>query len=239
MPRKRLSKQTRKDPSGAGFGGRLITLSDSSSSASEAYRTLRTNLMYARIDTPPKVILVTSPGTTEGKSTTCANLGVVLAQAEKKTLIVDCDLRKPTMHKTFGLRNFRGVVDVLAGGKSLQDTLQETLLKSLRVLTVGPIPPNPAELLSSRRFADFMSLARREFEYVLMDAPPVQLVSDAAILATQADGVLVVLDAQKTRKSGLRQTVRSLENVGANILGTVMNNVDASAGYYPSDYTYS
>ena len=235
-----MRKQSRKDSSGADFTGRLIVLSDPSSNASEAYRTLRTNLMYAQIDAPQKVMLVTSPGPTEGKSTTCANLGVALAQTEKRTLIVDCDLRKPTMHKVFGLRNFQGVVNVMAGERSLREAQQEILPDNLKVLTVGTIPPNPAELLSSKRFADFMSLARQEFEYILMDAPPIQLVSDAAILATQADGTLIVLDAQRTRKSGLRQAVRSLETVGANILGTVMNNVDASsAGYYPSDYTYS
>ncbi|MGI9050742.1 MAG: CpsD/CapB family tyrosine-protein kinase [Rubrobacteraceae bacterium] len=239
MARGQLRKQSRKDSSGANLTGRLIVISDPSSSASEAYRTLRTNLMYALIDTPPRVMLVTSPGPTEGKSTTCANLGVTLAQAEKRTLIVDCDLRKPTLHKVFGLRNFQGVVNVMAGEQSLREAQQEVLPNNLKVLTVGTIPPNPAELLGSKRFADFMSLARREFEYVLIDAPPIQLVSDAAILATQADGTLIVLDAQRTRKSGLRQAVRSLDTVGANILGTVMNNVDASAGYYPSDYTYS
>lgn len=238
MGRSRLKRRARAEAKRGDFSGRLVTLTDPSSSASEAYRTLRTNLFYALIDTPPKVITLTSYGQMEGKSTTCANLGVVLAQAEKKTLIMDCDLRKPTLHKIFGLRNFRGMVNTLAGESSLEEAWQETSQQNLSALTVGPIPPNPAELLSSRRFADLVSAARERFDYVLIDAPPVEFVSDAAILATHADGTLLVLDARKTRKREIQQAARSMRTVGATILGTVMNNADTITGYYASDYTY-
>lgn len=217
--------------------GRLVTTFDPTGAASEAYRSLRTNLLYSFVDNPPKVIVMTSPGPQEGKSTTCANLGVVLAQAGKSTLMVDCDLRKPVVHKLFGMRNIYGIVDLLVGEYRLQEVWHEPV-PGLKVVCVGPIPPNPAELLGSKRLSEFLVNVREEFDYVLVDAPPVGLVSDPAILATQGDGVLLVLDAQNTRKGALRQSVRSLETVGANILGTVMNNVKASKGrsYYYYGY---
>lgn len=218
------------------LSGRLVTILEPGGVAAEAYRTLRTNLFYAHVDSPPKVIVVTSPGSKEGKSTTCANLGVVLAQADKSTLVLDCDLRRPTMHKVFGLRNFLGLVDVLVGDRNLQDVWQEPLL-GLKVVPVGSVPPNPAELLGSRRFAELLDRTREEFDYVLIDAPPAGLVSDPVVLATQADGVLLVVDAQNTRKGSLRQSMRSLEAVEANVLGTVMNGAripkKAYYGYQP------
>jgi capsular exopolysaccharide synthesis family protein len=210
---------------------RLVMALDPSNPAAEAYRLLRTNLLYAFGDNSPKAIMLTSPGPREGKSTTCANLGVALTQASKRTLIVDCDLRKPVMHKIFGLRNFRGIVNVIAGEHDVQSVLQEPL-PGLNVITVGPTPPNPAELLGSTRFAAFVKLARQEFDYVLMDAPPVEPVSDPVIIATRADGVLLIIDAQNTRKGALRQSIRSLEAVGANVIGTVMNNFKAPRGSY-------
>jgi len=219
---------------------RLVTILDPNSSASEAYRTLRTNLLYSLVDVPPKVIVLTSPAPREGKSTTCANLGIVMAQADKRTLIVDCDFRKPVMHRVFALRNIKGLMDVLSGEHALRDVWYQ-YMPGVNVVTTGPIPPNPAEVLGSRRFTEFLASVRREFDYVLIDAPPVGLVSDPAILATQGDGVLLVLDAQNTRKASVRKSMRSLEAVGANVLGTVMNNVRArkSERYYgPGDYTY-
>jgi|SRR5215207_2066818 len=207
----------------------LITLSDPSCIAAEACRTLRTNLLYSFANDPPGVIIVTSPGTEEGKSTICANLGVVLAQAEKSTLVVDCDLRRPQMHQVFGSHNFRGVVDVLAKQCEPYEAWQEAI-PELKVLTSGPVPPNPAELLGSKRFAEFLEQMRQEFSYVLIDVPPVRMVSDPAIIAAQGDGVLLVLDPQKTRKRDVQQSMRSLKTVGARVLGTVTNNVNASSG---------
>ncbi len=221
-----------------GFSMSLATVSDPAGITAEAYRTLRTNLFYAVVDNPPKVIMVTSPGSGEGKSTTCANLAVVLVQADKSTLIMDCDMRKPQVHAVFGLRNFRGVTDVLRGEASLPEVCQEPLA-GLKAATSGSPPPNPAELLSSGRFAELVGRARQMFDYVLIDAPPVEMVSDPLILATQADGVLLVLDAQNTRKRALRRSVRRLETVDANVIGTVMNNVDVSERGYYRDQTYT
>ncbi len=229
--------RTQKDDQWEDLSGRLVTTLDPMGVAAESYRTLRTNLLYALVDNPPKVIVMTSPSSKEGKSTTCANLGVVLAQADKRTLIVDCDLRKPVVHRVFGLRNLRGIVDVLVGQRTLEEVWQEPH-PGLKVVPVGPLPPNPAELLDSRRFAEFLAGVRRDFDYVLIDAPPVGLVSDPAIVASQGDGVLIVLDAQNTRKGALRESVRSLEAVGARVLGTVMNNVKAGKGGYYYGYRY-
>ena len=221
-------RQAQKERESEAYAGGLIASLDPTSVASEAYRTLRTNLLYTYADVPPKVIVLTSPGQEEGKSATCANLGVMLAQAGKSTLILDCDLRKPTIHRFFGLPNVRGVVDSLVGEFSLQEVWQEALL-GLKVITVGPLPPNPAELLDSRRFAEFLAQLRTKFDHVLVDTPPIELVSDPAIVAAQGDGVLLVFDAQNTRKGGVQRAVRRLDAVGATVLGTVMNNAKASA----------
>jgi capsular exopolysaccharide synthesis family protein len=219
------------------LSARLVTLRDPNSVASEAFRSVRTNLFYTLVDEPPKVITITSPSAREGKSTVCANLGVVLAQAEKNTLIVDCDLRKPALHGFFGEANLAGLVNVLHGELSAEEA-SWVPIPGLRVLGAGPVPFNPTELLSSKRFSEFVQQARVKFDYVLVDSPPVRSVADAAIVATQGDGVLFVLDAQKTRKGALRQGMRSLEAVGARILGTVMNNVKPSHAAYDPYYPY-
>ncbi len=217
----------------------LVTLLDPSGAAAEDYRTLRTSLLYTLVDTPPKAVVVTSPGPSEGKSTTCANLGVVLAQAGKSTLVMDCDLRRPTMHRVFGLRNMRGMVNILAGECELREVAQEEPTELLTVVTAGAVSPSPTELLGSRHFAEFLQQVRGQFDYVLMDAPPTELVSDPAILARQADGALLVFDAQNTRKGAARQAVRTLQSVGARVLGTVMNNARASrGGYYYGNRAY-
>lgn len=225
------------DASYSAAAERLITLADPGGTAAEDYRTLRTSLLYTVVDNPPKAIVVTSPGPKEGKSTTCANLGVVLAQADKRTLILDCDFRRPAVHSVFGLRNFQGIVNVLADEVELNEVWHEPV-PGLNVTTVGPVPTRPAELLSSERFSELLANVRREFDYVLMDSPPMGPVSDPAILATKGDGVLLVLDAQRTRKTALRKAKRSLDAVGANVLGTVMNNVKRKEKGIYSAYSY-
>jgi capsular exopolysaccharide synthesis family protein len=148
---------------------------------------------------------------------------------------MDCDFRKPGLPCLFGLPNLRGIVDVLAGEYNMQDVCQEPLA-NLRVVAVGPPPPDPAELAESERFVEFLRDARRYFDYVLLDASPIQSVSDPAIIGTQGDGVVLVFDAQHTRKVAVRQSIKSLEAIGANIIGTVMNNAGTSQTRYA--YTY-
>lgn len=232
MARPKLKRRAQREEAKSGdLFGRLVTIINPDSVASEAYRTLRTSLLFTFANTSPGVITITSPGSREGKSTVCANLGVALAQAGKSTLVVDCDFRRPVLHKIFRLRNFQGVVDVLIGQRSIESVWQEPL-PGLKVVTVGTVPPTPAELLSSGRFTEFLSQVRQEFDYVLLDAPPTQSVSDPMIIASQGDGVLLVVDAQSTRKRSVQQSIRSLESVGARVLGTVMNNVSASETDY-------
>jgi capsular exopolysaccharide synthesis family protein len=214
------------------LAGYLVTLRDPLSVASEAYRTLRANLLYGVVDDPPKVIVITSPGRGEGKSITCANLGVVLAQVGKSVLVVDCDLRKPTLHSVFGLGNEQGLITALVKEGSLQDTWDQPM-EGLRVLTVGPTPPNPAEVLSTQRFAELMRQLREEFDYVLLDGPPLEHVADSAILSVHADGSLLVIDSQNTRKVAVRRSVRDLEAVGGEVIGVVMNKAQ---GFGISNY---
>jgi capsular exopolysaccharide synthesis family protein len=220
------------------FSRHLVALTEPTSLAAETYRALRANLLYGFVDDPPRTIVLTSPGPGEGKSITSSNLGIVLAQADKNTLIVDCDMRRPAVHKIFGLPNAKGLIDLLSEELQPHEVWQKPL-ENLTVITTGLIPFNPAELLGSRRFAKFLSQARGEFDYVLMDASPLQLVSDPIILGSQADGVLLVFDARNTRKRAVMQSIRSLEAVGVNVLGTVMNGVRAAGqNYYRDGYIY-
>ena len=200
----------------------MITVFDPTAAASEAYRSLRTTLLYAVANTPPTVILITSPGLMDGKSTTCANLAVVLAQAGKETLVIDGDLHKPSLHKILGVPNVNGMVNVLSGEYDLSEMCTEPF-PGLRILSAGPIPPNPAELLISGRLAPLIGQARQLFDYVLIDSPPTELVSDPMIIATQADAVILVLDSEKTSKASMHRAVHDLEAVGANVVGTVIN----------------
>ena len=200
----------------------LITVFDPTAAASEAYRSLRTTLLYAVANTPPTVLLITSPGLMDGKSTTCANVAVVLAQAGKETLMIDGDLHRPSLHKIFGVPNVNGVVNVLSGEYDLSEMCTEPLA-GLKILSAGPIPPNPAELLISGHLAPLIGQARQLFDYVLIDSPPTDLVSDPMIIATQADGVMLVLNSEEPSKVSMHRAVHDLEAVGANIVGTVMN----------------
>ena len=211
----------------------LITILEPGSVAAEAYHGLRTNLLYSP-DNLPKTVVLTSPSPKEGKSTICANLSVALAQVgSKRILTVDCDLRRPALHKLFELQNSSGIADVLMGVRSLQEVWMEPY-PGLKVACAGPLPPYPTELLSSERLSNFLASVREEFDFVLIDTPPLEVVADAAILAPQVDGVMLVVDAQHTGKKSVRKAVRSLRVVRANILGTVMNKAKPEKGdfYY-------
>jgi capsular exopolysaccharide synthesis family protein len=203
---------------------------------------LRTNLFYALEDAHPQVIVLTSAGPGEGKSTITANLGVTLAQAGKDTLLVDGDLRKPRLYTYFGMRNLEGLVDVLIGETALQEIYRE-VMPGLKLVTPGLLPPNPAELLSSRSLAEFFGQVRPHFAYILVDTPPIGQVADSAILAANADGALLVLDSQRTSKRSIRQALHTLEGVRAHMLGVVMNNYSPPGdGYsypdgFPSGYS--
>ena len=222
----KASRKSDKSENGLWYGS-LVTLLAPDNFASEAFRSLRTNLIYAVADNPPKVIMVTSPGPREGKSAVCSNLAVALAQAGMGTLIVDCDLRKPALHKIFGVRNFLGLVNAMVRQLGLPEVWHDAA-PNLKVVPSGPTPLNPAELLGSDRLSELLDETRETFDYVLLDAPPIGAVSDPAVLAPRVDGVFLTVDAQNARKRSVQRSMRSLETVGANVLGTVMNEVKLS-----------
>jgi receptor protein-tyrosine kinase len=212
---------------------RLITLSEPDGPTAEAFRALSANLLYAGRDMRPKVVMLTSPDAHEDKSLSCSNLGVVLAEMGERTLIVDCDFRRPVQHEILSLRNSQGLVNLLAGERELHEVWQETPVGGLWVVTAGPLRPKPAKLLNFRHFGRFLIRARQDFDYVLIDAPPTQPVSDSMLLAPLVDGVLLVFDSQSTRKGTVRESVRSLQAVKANVLGTVMTDFrDARNGQH-------
>ena len=216
----------------------MVTILEPTSAASEAYRTLGTNLLCPSVvDNPFKVIVLTSPGTDEGKSRICANLGAVLAQAGKSTLVVDCDLRKPTLHKFFGLSNASGMGDVLTGKRKVQEVWIEEPLSGLKIVPAGPMPlEGPVASLSPGRLSKFFDDVRKEFDYVLVDASSVGFALEVINLAAQGDGVLLVLDGQKTSsKSSVRQATSTLEAFGANVLGAVMSDVFEKLLRYPEE----
>lgn len=198
------------------------------SGAPEAYREIRTGLLYAS-KTPPGVVVVTSPGPSEGKSAVCAGLASALARAEKSTLVLDCNFHNPAMAELFDLEDSHGLVEVLSGERSLAD-VERTPVPGLTVVPAGGASDDRVELLSSGHFAELVRLARGRFDHVLMDAPSAEPVSDPAVLAAQADGVLLVIDAQKTSKESVRRALHELRTLGADVLGTVMNNVEAPKG---------
>ncbi|MEW9671337.1 CpsD/CapB family tyrosine-protein kinase [Ammoniphilus sp. 3BR4] len=202
----------------------VITFTNPKSPVSEAYRTLRTNIEFSGIDRELKTVMVTSTGPSEGKSTTVANLAVVTAQTEKKTLLVDADLRKPTVHHTFDLNNRQGLTTYLAGQGTLESVIQKSHVPHLDIITAGPIPPNPAEMLGSKVMSRFIELVSEQYDQVLFDSPPVIAVTDAQVLASKLDGVILVIDSGTTNKDVAVKAKGQLENVKANILGVVLNN---------------
>jgi len=214
----------------------LITVSEPRSPISEAYRTLRTNLDFASLDRTLKTLVVTSAGVGEGKSTTLANLAIVSAQAGRRVLLVDADLRRPTLHKLFDLPNEKGLTTAIMDGEALAEPpLHPTAIEGLWVMTSGPLPPNPAELMGSRRMEEVLGALAERAEQVLLDTPPVVAVTDAAVLATKVDGVLLVISAGKTRREYARTAVQRLQQINARLVGTVLTNVQMGAsfqGYY-------
>ena len=212
---------------------KLIVHEQPKSPIAEAYRTLRTNIQYAKVDGELKVLLFTSAGPGEGKSTVAANTAIALAQAGQKVILVDCDLRKPVQHHVFHL-NKKGLTNCLVGESPAIDLLQETEIENLRVLTSGPIPPNPAELLGSSRMEQTVNALKEIADYIVLDCPPVVAVTDASVLSRRADGVILVLDANQVRPEMAQKAIELLENAQANILGTILNRaeIEAEHSYY-------
>lgn len=217
---------------------RLFTLKNPKSVVSEAFRTLRTNIQFTNIDKNIKTIVVTSSGPGEGKTTVTCNLAASIAQTDKRVLLVDCDMRKPRVHRVFGITNLDGLTNILMGEKKLSDVefKGDQDIKSLTVVTSGPIPPNPAELLGSRRMKEFLEDMRDQFDIILLDSPPVNLVTDSAVLSTLADGTIMVVEVGKTDVEAVTSGKELLDKVHANLIGVVLNKIPTRGSSY---YNYS
>ncbi|WP_420644003.1 polysaccharide biosynthesis tyrosine autokinase [Candidatus Leptofilum sp.] len=234
---------------------KLVTISDTRSPVAEAYRVLRTAIQFSVVDKKNSILLLTSGVPSEGKSTTAGNLAAVLAQAGNNVVLIDGDLRRPSQHNIFNLPNKRGLTSLLLKlnvddsdievRNLVEDTVQPTQVEGLQVMTCGPIPPNPSELLGSTKMRHLMDVLDRQFDFVVIDSPPVLSVTDAAVLSATAGTTLVVVRADKSRKEEFKQVVERLADVNANLAGAVLNSLKAGSEghnfyYYYRDpyYTY-
>ena len=205
---------------------RLITLANPRSPASEAYRTLRTNLEFSSLDKPIRTMVVTSPGPEEGKSTTLANLAITIAQGGKRVILVDCDLRRPSQHTIFGVPNGAGLTTMVVEDRAMKEPpLQEIGVPDFWLLPSGPLPPNPSELLGSRRMEEIIAALLEHADMILFDVPPIIAVTDAAVLASKVDGVVLVFKAGGTKRDHAQRAKALLEKVNARLIGSVLNNV--------------
>ncbi|MFP7470586.1 CpsD/CapB family tyrosine-protein kinase [Niallia taxi] len=213
---------------------KLVAKFDPKSPISEQYRTIRTNILFSSVDEEIRSLMVTSSGPGEGKSTTTANLAVVFAQQGKTVLLVDADLRKPTVHYTFNLTNMTGLTSVLTNQMGLMEVVNKTEESNLYILPSGPIPPNPSELLGSKAMHNFMEQAFEEFDLVIFDTPPVLAVTDAQILGNLCQGSVLVVSSGKTEKDSLLKTKELLTATNGKLLGVVLNNkkADKNGNYY-------
>ncbi len=210
----------------------LIVRDDPKAPGAEAFRTLRTNLQFSRLDKKIKSILITSAGPGEGKTTIASNLAISFAQAGAKVIVVGVDLRRPSVNKQFQVSNNIGVTNVLTGQYSLDEAIQETNVEGLRILPSGPIPPNPAELLGSQKMKELVEQIENKADYIIYDGVPIIAVSDSVIMAQLVDGVLLVVSLGVTPRGVAVTSKEQLEQVGANILGVVANNIKEDSGYY-------
>lgn len=227
-------------------GSELIALTEPKSNIVEAFRNIRTNIIFSSADFRRKVLVITSATMQEGKSLVTANLAVTMAQMGKSVLLVDADLRKPRIHTIFGLDRQPGLSEYLIGETSLESAVQDTSVENLRILPCGSIPPNPSELLASEQFNKFIETVSQRFDIVIFDSPPVMSVTDPVILASRANGVILMVKAGVTSKEVIKRAIWHLREVNAHILGAVLNHSEARnenyykyySGYYHYYYKY-
>lgn len=219
----------------------LITQSMPKSVVSEAFRSLRTSILFSSSsDRELKSIMITSAGPSEGKTTTGVNLSIAMSLGEKKVLIVDCDLRKPSLHKVFSRPNDAGISNLVVDhNRAIEEVIQETGINNLHLITSGPIPPNPSELLGSHRMSEIMKQLEDSYDWIIYDSPPVMSVTDATIVGRLVEGVVLVVDATSTSRESAVASKRALSEVGANIIGVALNKADIrEEGYYSYYYEY-
>jgi capsular exopolysaccharide synthesis family protein len=222
---------------GRNYRDKLITSQDLFSPTAEAYRMIRTNIQFMSVDQPANSIVITSSLPGEGKSVTAANLGIVIAQAGHKTIIVDADLRKPTQHQIFQVPNLVGLTDLLRSTESeIESYLRKTDTDNLYIISSGTLPPNPAELLSSQRMRQVIANLNEVADVVIYDSPPALIVTDATVLSKQVNGAILVTRAGKTRSGVVKQTISNLRQASVHLLGGVINQAAAKRGGYYQPY---
>lgn len=208
----------------------IIVNTDSKSPISEAYRVLRTNVQYSNIDKQLKTIVVTSSGPMEGKTTTVVNLAVTFAQAGSRVLLIDSDLRKPKIHGFFMLSKDKGLTNLIASHEDHKRYINSSDISNLDILTCGTIPPNPSEVLGSNSMKQFIQKVSKEYDIILIDTPPVGLVTDAAIVSTYVDGTILVANSGHVEIESIKRAKELLDQVNANIIGVVLNKLDKKSG---------
>lgn len=216
----------------------LITITNPKSPIAEAYRTLRTNIQFSNVDENLKVLCVTSPGSSEGKTTTSCNLAEIFAQTGNRVLLIDGDLRKPRVHKVFKLSGTKGMTNLLAGQMKLDEVIH-VVGSGLTVIPCGPIPPNPSEILASNRMKELLDEFKQHYDVIIIDAPPVGLVTDSAVLSTIVDGTILVVASGKTEIENGRRAKQLLENVNARMIGVVMTMIPVTKNSYYGYQYYS
>lgn len=215
----------------------LITRENPKSPVSEAYRTIRTNIQFAGVDKAMKTIVFTSTAQDEGKSTVVANLGIVMAQAGQKVVIMDCDFRNPTQHRLFKLQN-KGLSNCIATGKDVLEIVQSSGTPGLDILTSGPVAPNPSEILASNRMKTVIEELKEKYDYVLIDTPPVLPVTDSSVIGSIADGTILLTAWNQITPAMAKEAKTRLEQAGAKILGVVLNKVEVASKGYGYGYGY-
>jgi capsular exopolysaccharide synthesis family protein len=222
-------------------GKELVTSHGSYSSIGEAYRNIRTALLLSRAGGPPKITLITSAMSREGKTVTAVNTAVMLSQLGANTLLIDADLRRARCHRVLAVDNLLGLTEVLTGARDVREMVRSTEIPNLYFLSAGSVPPNPTELLNSAKMMDTMAQLKEHYEYIVIDSPPVLPVSDSLLLAKMTDGVVIVADGGATPRHQVKAACARLEYARAKILGTILNKIKVNGPdyhyyYYHHDY---
>jgi capsular exopolysaccharide synthesis family protein len=218
----------------------LVVYDQPKSAIAECCRSIRTNLLFMLPDKPLKSILVTSGGVQDGKTTTAISLAAIMADGGNRVLLIDADMRRPRAHRVFNVANEVGLSSIIVGAGKIEDAIKSTEVPGLSVMVCGPLPPNPTELLSTRAFANLLRTLEEKYDRIIIDSPPVVVVSDAAIISTLVDGTVVVIKAGKTSRDLGQRAIRALKNVNARVFGAVLNDLDIedrNNGYYYSHYS--
>lgn len=237
-PQSNYGRRKRREPAAPVDNRDLIVHTHPKSSIAECCRTIRTNITFMSADRPRKTLVVTSASPREGKTTVSISLAISLAQSGKRILLIDTDLRKPRIHRAFNKPLTRGVTSILLGEHSSKEAIYETDVPGLAILACGPIPPNPSELLHTGQFHQLLAELAKDYDHLILDSPPMAVVTDAAILAPQVDGTILIIHTQRTTRDALRSALRQLRDVSGHLVGGILNNVDLSSQRYGYSSSY-